>query len=495
MRPPRSLVQMAIVFLGNGCGFFPQDVIYFYQITRRWTSQRREARPAMELIQKQTHQMDQRLIQRLEVLQMSAAELRDYLQELSQENPVVDLNEPDAPTDPELADRQLQRLRWLADTDHQNQYYQALGEYENDPIARIGVGGGLEETLPQFIDRQLDRLPLDGGTVRAVRFLASCLDWDGYLRLPLDELARSSGMPSELLEHGLKVLRTLEPAGIGAESLSQCLELQLQRAGVEGPALAIVRDHLESLARCRYRAIADCLKVPLEEVLLAQKAIRDLDPRPGAVFERQEQTPYVYPDVFVEEQDGHFVVRVGRGERPAFQINGYYRELLANSRQPEVREYLHKKVQAAQDILQAISQREDTLRRCAQVIVDQQEAFFRMGEQALRPLRMADVADMVGVHESTVSRAVREKYLQCHWGVYPLSWFFSRKAAGEDVGGAAARVMLRELIDGEDKRRPLSDQKLCEEMARLGCPISRRTVAKYRDELNIPGTSGRRDRG
>lgn len=449
----------------------------------------------MELLQKQTQQMDQRQIQRLEVLQMSAAELRDYLQELSQENPVVDLNEPAAPAEPEPEDRKLQHLRWLADNDRQNHYYQALDEYENDPIAGIGVSDGLEETLPQFIGRQVDRLDLDSGTAQAVRFLASCLDGDGYFRLPLGDLARSTGIPLERLERGLAVLRTLEPAGVGAENLSQCLELQLQRAGVGGPALAIVRGHLEAMARCRYRAIADGLKVPLEEVLLAQKAIRDLEPRPGAVFERPEQTPYIYPDVFVEEQDGHFVARVGRGERPAFQINGYYRELLANSRQPEVREYLRKKVQAAQDILQAIGQREDTLRRCTQAIVDRQEAFFRTGEQALRPLRMADVADMVGVHESTVSRAVREKYLQCHRGVYPLSWFFSRKAAGGDVGGAAARAMLRALIDGEDKARPLSDQKLCEEMARRGCPISRRTVAKYRDELNIPGTSGRRDRG
>lgn len=449
----------------------------------------------MELLQKQTQQMDQRQIYRLEVLQMSTIELRDYLQELSQENPVVDLKEPDIPTDLGLADRQIQYLRWLADNDHQNQYYQALREYENNPIDRIGVSGGLEETLPQFVGRQLDCLSLDGDTVRAARFLASCLDRDGYFRIPLDELARSSEMSLELLEHGLKVLRTLEPAGIGAENLSQCLEFQLQRAGVGGPALAIVRNHLEALARCHYRTIADCLKVTLEEVLLAQKCIRDLDPRPGAVFERPERIPYIYPDVLVEEQNGHFVVRVGHGGCPAFQINGYYRDLLANSNQPEVREYLHKKIQAAQDVLQAIGQREDTLRRCAQVIVDQQEPFFRMGEQALRPLRMADVAEMVGVHESTVSRAVREKYLQCHRGVYPLNWFFSRKTADGNVSGAAARAMLRKLIDGEDKAYPLSDQKLCEKMACLGCPISRRTVAKYRDELNIPGTSGRRDRG
>jgi len=448
----------------------------------------------LELIQRQTQQMDQRQIQRLEVLQMSALELRNYLQELSQENPVVELDDI-PPAEPDWEDARFQHLRWLADSDRQNRYYQGLWDYEDDPIARIGTGGGLEETLPKFIARQLDRLRLDGDTARTVRFLSSCLDWDGYLRTPLDELAENSGIPLPLLEQGLSVLRTLEPAGVGASSLSQCLALQLERAGVDGPALAIVRDHLEALARCRCRCIADKLGVSLDEVLAAQKAIRELDPRPGAVFEQPGQTAYLYPDIFVEERDGHFVARIRSQERPAFQINSYYKELLANSDQPEVKDYLRKKVQAAQDVLGAITQRRDTLLRCAQAILDWQEGFFRAGEQALRPLRMADVADALGIHESTVSRAVREKYLQCQRGVYPLGWFFSRGGAGGDIGGAAAKAALRRLIDGENKAHPLSDQKLCEALAAEGCPISRRTVAKYRDELNIPGASGRKNRG
>lgn len=447
----------------------------------------------MELLQKQTQQLDQRQIQRLEVLQLGTLELREYLQELAQENPVMDLNDS-PPAEPDPDDEWLQHLRWLADSDRQNRFYQALWDYESDPVARIGVGGGLEETLPQFLARQLDRLQLDGDTARTVKFLASCLDGDGYLRVPLDELAGDSGIPLPLLERGAAVLRTLEPAGVGADSLSQCLALQLERAGVDGPALTIVRDHLEALARCQFRAIAGQLGVGVDEVVSAQKAIRELDPRPGAVFEQPEQTSYLYPDIFVEEQDGHFVAKARTGERPAFQINRYYREMLANTNHPEVKDYLRKKVQAAQEVLSAIGQRQDTLLRCAQAIVDRQEEFFRAGEQALRPLRMADVADVVGVHESTVSRAVREKYLQCQRGVYPLSWFFSRGGAGGDMGGAAAKAALKRLIDGEDKAHPLSDQKLCEALAANGCPISRRTVAKYRDELNIPGTSGRKSR-
>ena len=176
----------------------------------------------MELIQKQVQLLDQRQIQRLEVLQMSALELRDYLQELSQENPVVDLNEPAAPAEPEREDEQLQHLRWLADNDRQNRYYQGLWDYDSDPIARIGVSGGLEETLSQFIGRQIDRLRLDGETARTVGLLAACLDGDGYFRLDLDELAQDTGIPRDCLGRALEVLRTLEPARVGAPEGSGC---------------------------------------------------------------------------------------------------------------------------------------------------------------------------------------------------------------------------------------------------------------------------------
>lgn len=238
----------------------------------------------MELLQKQIQQLSQQQIQRLEVLQMSALELHDYLQELFQDNPVVDLNTVE-PVEPEGESQRLQQLRWLADSDRQNRYYQIIGEYENDPFARIEADGGLEETLPQFIDRQLDQTRIDTKTAQAVHMLASCLDWDGYLRIPLDELASDAGLPLVQLKDGLKVLHTLEPAGVGAENLSQCLELQLEHAGVDGPVLTIVRDHLEALARCHYRRIADQLGITTDDVLSAQRIIRELDPRPGAIFQ------------------------------------------------------------------------------------------------------------------------------------------------------------------------------------------------------------------
>lgn len=448
----------------------------------------------MELSQVQTQQLNHQQLMGLKVLQMGTMELEQYLRELTQENPLVDL-EPEAPA-PEKEDELLRYLQWLEDNDHQNFYCNQLSEEELDPLSRVGTDGGLEETLFRFLSRQLYSMDLEEETAETVRYLASCLDERGYLTVSLDELAQSGRIPLSRLERALDILRRLEPAGVGAENLSQCLELQLKRIHEEGPALDIVRHHLEALARRHYAAIASQLSLPIEEVKAAAALIRELDPRPGAVFDRAEQTPYILPDLFVEEKGGRYAARLRRPGRPPFQINGYYRSLLAQSQDPQVADYLRDKLHQAEGVLQAVAQRESTLLRCAQAIVDAQTGFLRQGPQALRPMTMAETAERLELHESTVSRAVRDKYIQCPQGTYPLSYFFSRSATakkdGSQVGGTAARLMLRRLIDQEDPHSPLSDQKLSGLMTQAGCPISRRTVAKYRGEMNIPDMPGRK---
>ncbi|MCI9586615.1 MAG: RNA polymerase factor sigma-54 [Oscillospiraceae bacterium] len=451
----------------------------------------------MKLIQSpsQLQQLSQFQLQSVEVLQMSAEELDAYIRELSLSNPMIEPEEVSLPPADSRGEALLLRLRWLKDNDWQNRYYQRREE-PLDPLAFVGTEGGLEETLFRALSRQIRQLRLDEDTAEAVRYLAACLDDSGYLRVPLEELAEELHTPISLLERSLSILQSLEPPGVGARDLSQCLSLQLERLGQGGAALTIVRDHLEPLAKRHYRLIAARMGIPVEEVQAAAQLIQSLQPRPGAVLQREGTAPYILPDVFVEEKDGRLAARTRRGGRPAFQINSYYRGLLDRSGDQEIREYLMTKLRHAENILRAVSQRESTLQSCAQVIADRQEAFFRDGPCALRPLRMADAALELGVHESTVSRTVHEKYLQCARGIYPMSYFFSRPSTAEsDFSRAAAWVLLRQLIEREDKRRPLSDQSLSEEMARNGCPISRRTVAKYREEMEIPSASGRRAYG
>lgn len=451
----------------------------------------------MELQQTQTQKLSQRQLYGVELLRLGTQELDAYVRELAQENPLIEVEEGQtasagpAPGRNELLDR----LKWLEDNDRQNWFYQQFSDEELDPLARIGTGGGLEETLVSFLTRQLDRLRLDGETRRLVEYLICCLDDDGYLRTPLKEL--SKGEPLDKLEGALAVLRTLEPAGVGAENLSQCLVLQLERIGERGPALAIAQNHLDALARRHYRAIASALNVTQDQVEQARLIIRELDPRPGAVFQSGGHVQYIQPDLIVEEKEGRLTVRSARGDRPPFRMSRYYRDLLEKSEDREVRDYLTEKLRQAENVLWAAEQRGSTLLRCAQVIVARQEAFFRSGAGGLVPLGMAEVASELELHESTVSRAVREKYLQCARGLYPLSFFFSRRAGtggGDGPSGRAARALLRRLIEEEDRSAPLSDQKLALRMAQEGCEVSRRTVAKYREELGFPGASGRKSR-
>lgn len=447
----------------------------------------------MELQQTQTQKLSQRQLYSVELLRLSTLELEGYVRELAQENPLVELEEVSAQPQGEGKDDLLGRLRWLEDNDRQNWFYQKFSDEELDPLSRVGTSGGLEETLVSFLSRQLDRLRLEEGEARLVRYLIYCLDDDGYLRTPLAELSRHGAIPLPRLEGALATLKTMEPAGVGAAELSECLALQLERIGETGPALAIVQDHLETLAKRHDRAIAAKLSITSAQVEEARRTIRELDPRPGAVFQRTEQVFYIQPDLIVEEQEGQLVVKPARGERPPFRVSRYYQKMLKQSEDKEVREYLTEKLRQAENVLWAARQRGSTLLRCAQVIVERQREFFHSGPEAMRPLRMGEVAQELGLHESTVSRAVREKYLQCPQGLYPLSWFFTRSAgAGEGVSGTAARKLVLRLIDGEDKGKPLSDQQLSERMAREGCPISRRTVAKYREELGIPSASGRK---
>ena len=451
----------------------------------------------MELSLTLKQQLSQQQLQSIEILQLSTLELEQYLQHLAEENPVVDIECGDEPEFAPSTEDALRRMKWLEDSDDQNRYYIRTERDTLDPFYQVGSAGGLEETLSSFLRRQLHRLHLGPSMHELVDYLIFCLDDDGYFRIPLAELASELKVPLFRLASALNLLRSLEPAGVGAESLSQCLELQLTRAKYSGPALDIVREHLDSLARHHYREIAGKLSIPVEQVHAARQVIQSLEPRPGFLFSAEEQIPYVQPDLYVIETDGRLTAYPRQEHSHSFHINGYYRDLYAGSADTETREYLAEKLRQAEQVLDAMQRRTTTIQRCAQAIVDHQQAFFRHGPKALRPLLMTDVAQELDLHESTVSRTIREKYLQCAHGVFPLRYFFVNSAvtAPEELQTAsatAAKLLLQTVISQEDPKRPLSDQKIAEQMEKLGCPISRRTVSKYREELNIPSTFGRK---
>ena len=346
---------------------------------------------------------------------------------------------------------------------------------------------------------QLRLLELPQDELRAAEFLVESLNGNGWLDEPLPALAAEAGLDEALLERALAAVQTLEPAGVGARNLSECLHLQLVRREPDNAlALAIADNWLDALSKNRYGLISRELGAAPEAVRAACDLIRSLNPRPGTGFAARENLTYITPDIVVVSFPDHFELLTNDYFFPTLNISSYYTRLLKESDENEVKDYLTGKVRQAKWVVRSIEQRRSTLMECAKCILDKQETFFRKGPGHLVPLSLADIAACVGVHESTVSRAVKDKYIQCSMGVYPLSYFFSRGLGAGASGGCdcsspdAAKALLKKLIAGEDRRKPLSDQKLCDMMNAQGCALSRRTVAKYRDELNIPSTTGRK---
>ena len=456
----------------------------------------------LSMSMKQTQTLSPQMMQSMEILQMGSQELLEYIQDQVQENPVLEMEEKYGKGDDTAV---LQRkLEWLESTDAQNRYYhqQDTEDDEKDPISNYGTVDEREENLYLYVLSQLEVMDLEPELLPVGRFLVESLNQNGWLDESVEDLAEELGKPVEEVEKALAAVQSLEPAGVGARNLSECLVLQLQRRHEDSElAIRIARDYLDPLSKSRYGLIAKSLGVCQEEVRTACDLIRTLNPRPGGGFAARENLVYINPDLFVVNFPDHFELLTNDYFFPDLNISGYYCRMLKSTEDNEVKDYLMGKVRQAKWVVHSIEQRRSTLLRCAECILELQEEFFRRGPGHLKPMCLADIAQKVGVHESTVSRTVRDKYLQCASGVYNLSYFFSRSLGapaarpGTEENASSpdfAKALLKKLIGGEDKHKPLSDQKLCERMAREGCELSRRTVAKYRDELGIPSTTGRK---
>lgn len=450
----------------------------------------------LKLEQRQAQVLSPQMIQSMKLLQMGTAELRDYLQEQLQENPALESEECIPVPVEDDRDQLLQKLEWLRTTDMQNGWYHR--EDARDLFERIpgNCGDPSEESLYEHLRAQIDLKTLTPDLGNAVECVLQSLNGAGWLDESAARLAGHAGTSEEIALQAIELVQSLDPAGVAARGLSECLILQLTRRGESGLAVTIAREHLEDMARDRYHHIAQTTGAGRESVQAACRLIRSLDPRPGAAFAAWENPGYIIPDLaVVVEADGVQVVP-NDSYIPTLSISGYYHQLMETTDDGEVREYLSGKVRQAKWVLQNVEQRRSTLLSCARYIADRQEDFFRYGPSHLLPLSMADAAAALDIHESTVSRAVRNKYLQCAYGVFPLKYFFSRALSadgGEDISTEQARTALRTLISGEDKHKPLSDQKLCERLTAQGIQISRRTVAKYRDEMGIPSACGRKE--
>lgn len=340
-------------------------------------------------------------------------------------------------------------------------------------------------SLAASLTEQIERLRQDKATTALCTYMVQLLDENGYLHP--EDLAdiRQLGIEQTLIDRALAILQSLEPAGVGARSAGECLLLQLQRRYPrERTAEQIVKQCLPLLAKKQYAAIARQLGLPESEVRRACGLIQRLEPYPAGREEPAPEPVYVLPDITVEETDGQWCALLNDRYLPQFSISRQYVALLERSDEEEVRRYLKQKLRQAQWMLSCLEKRQHTLQRCADLILHTQEHFFRGETAHLTPMTLREASVHMQLHESTVGRCVKGKYLQCRQGVFPLRYFFSGSVNG--CSGQALRMELRALIRTENIHSPLSDQTIARLLGEKGMPIARRTVAKYREELGIP---------
>ncbi len=451
----------------------------------------------LKLEQKQTQALSNKMIESLQVLQMSRGELEERIEDLYAENPLLELDERGEAAPQHPGAESLRKLEWLARFDEQNSAYMRQETDGEEDGWLENIAAPHEETLADSLMEQLAGRGFGDGDMKIFRYVAESLDERGYFADGPAELASRFGIEIRRAELLHCEMKRLDPPGICARGLAECLALQLDRMDGCEIEKEIVTSHLEALAKRQIKTIARELRITEARVLAALEKIRTLNPKPANGFTGGEPASYVSPDVTVTQRAGDFSVELNFDVGASLSINRSYLELARSGGCPDdVRRYIECKAREAEQISANIRRRNDTLTQLAACIAEEQREFFLRGRGALRPLRMKAVAEKLGLHESTISRAVSGKYLQCRWGVFSLGYFFTKgyslDGGGAEIATQQVKEKLRAVIAREDRDKPYSDQKLSEILSVMGIEISRRTVAKYRDELGIAGCRARK---
>jgi RNA polymerase sigma-54 factor len=426
--------------------------------------------------------MTTQMKQAIEVLQCSAEELQAYIEEHIADNPFAELEFP-SPSPLES---------WGLGRAPSASRGRSRSDAEGLPLENIVRS---EPTLIEQLEHQIDMCQERKEVLKAAKFIIGCLDESGYLIESDATLAELLGMSEAIVREAIGLVQSLEPPGIGARSLKECLLLQL--SSVPGHLRDVVRElidnHLEDIADGKIRNISRRMKLPAHTIQEAVDALRRLNPRPGLCY-RMGQPEYVIPDVVVERVGTGYIVLTNDYSTPTVRLCEENRKMLMGMCGEEAREFVQKKFHAAKWIVRCIEQRRLTLYRVAEAILNFQRDFFDYGYAHIKPLTLRQVADHIGLHESTISRATRNKYMQTPRGVFEMRFFFTSELQGQHgtTSAEAAKHQIKRLIEGEDPKKPLSDDALSRELIRAGIHISRRTVAKYREEMGIPASARRK---
>jgi len=481
-------------------------------------------------IQTQKQITSPQMIQSMEILQMSVQQLNERIEQELLENPVLEMQQetPDEQADASQSDTAVETAtdtpadeerELVIDNDSGAEDFERWGEMDSvmpdfheerprlsraaleeagqrklDAMANITAR---PETLNDHLLDQLSWFDIEGRTRNVAELIISNLDDSGYLPVPVEDLSGSDEDAPQIAAEALRIVQDMDPAGVGARDLRECLLLQLRSDMPFYEHLKLlISDHLEDIEHNRLPQISRATGYSISLLQEIFQHLKRLNPKPGAEFQTSP-VPLAVPDLFVDkDENGRYMVRLDEYETPPLRINNYYRNLAGRGETTgEAKTYINQRINSAQWLINAIIQRRTTLLRVSQAIVDRQTEFLEIGPQAILPLTMQEIADEVEVHVSTISRAVEDKWIQTPRGLFALRQFFSGGTVGSDgtqVARGRIQAKLQEIIDSEDKQSPLSDEAILQELAAQGIEVARRTIVKYRKQMNIPSSRMRR---
>lgn len=440
------------------------------------------------------------------ILQMSTMELEEFTQKELEENPLLEVQEVEEASGintPETAEAEKEKEPEPATS------MEEWADYYHD--RDIGISSGESEaksydnfltkrpTLYEHLQFQLRLACMDTQDWEVGLYIIGNIDGSGYLCMDKEEIATQTGSAMDRVERVLSLVQSLHPHGVGASTLQESLLIQLRYFGKEDPlAERIIYEHLDDLALGKLAKISQSLGASVQQVQKACDIIRTLDPKPGLQYSSSDEIKYIIPDAIVEKIEGEYVVVLNDSASPRLVVNQLYESMMRKPGQfnQEAKKYLDDKMSSAIWLIRSIEQRRRTLDKVIRCIVDIQTEFLDHGIKYMKPLTLKQVADLVEVHESTVSRATSKKYIQTPQGLFELKFFFGSgvgsNIGSERVSAKSIKRMLEEIITGEDSAHPTSDQAIVDQLQEKGIDISRRTVAKYRQEMGILSTSARK---
>ncbi len=443
----------------------------------------------------------------LKILQLPAMELEELIQYELEANPVLDLvdenkdekSEVEHKKDKKEQEKEKEKeIDWKEYLQFQGKSYSLEG-FDNDETSDFSYENFItySYTLKEHLISQLRVSPIDENLRDIGEYIIESLDENGYLTITQEDISDILAVDLKSVKEALSIIQTFEPYGVGAADLKECLLIQLKNKDILNEKIeSIVQNHLDDIASNRLNNISKKLSISIEEVQKYSDIIKSLEPKPGRAFEGSSSTKYVTPDVYIEKVGKEYVVIVNDYYGSKLMINQYYKNILrSEDKSSQASTFINNKLSSAMWLIKSLEHRKNTLYNVVKAILEYQMDFFEKGPMYLKTMTLKKIAEMVNVHESTVSRAINGKYVQTTRGIFEIKYFFKSGIDNQDgdaISSESIKKMIKSYVSAEDANKPLSDQHIADRLMKEGYMISRRTVAKYRDELGILSSSKRK---